>query len=51
LVLEQAQEFGEVGAGIQLAQNAWSALDVLGVGSGSSGLDELFVSATAIPVR
>src|ERR1700693_5981816 len=31
-VLEQAQEFGEIGAGIQLAPNAWSALDALGVG-------------------
>src|SRR5204862_81801 len=34
LVLEQAQEFGEIGAGIQLAPNAWSALDALGVGEG-----------------
>jgi 2-polyprenyl-6-methoxyphenol hydroxylase-like FAD-dependent oxidoreductase len=32
VVLEQAQAFGEVGAGIQLAPNAWSALDALGVG-------------------
>src|SRR2546428_10850833 len=32
LVLEQAQEFGELGAGIQLAPHAWSALDALGVG-------------------
>lgn len=32
LVLEQAREFGEIGAGIQLAPNAWSALDALGVG-------------------
>ncbi len=32
VVLEQAQEFGELGAGIQLAPNAWSALDALGVG-------------------
>ncbi len=31
-VLEQAREFGEIGAGIQLAPNAWSALDALGVG-------------------
>src|SRR6266568_194538 len=31
-VLEQAQEFGEIGAGIQLAPNAWSALDALGTG-------------------
>ena len=33
VVLEQAQEFGEVGAGIQLAPNAWSALDALGIGA------------------
>ena len=32
LVLEQAHEFGEIGAGIQLAPNAWSALDALNVG-------------------
>jgi 3-hydroxybenzoate 6-monooxygenase len=32
VVLEQAHEFGEVGAGIQLAPNAWSALDALGAG-------------------
>lgn len=32
VVLEQAQEFGEIGAGIQLAPNAWSVLDALGVG-------------------
>jgi salicylate hydroxylase len=32
LVLEQAYEFAEIGAGIQLAPNAWSALDALGVG-------------------
>jgi len=32
IVLEQAHEFGEWGAGIQLAPNAWSALDALGVG-------------------
>ena len=32
VVLEQAQAFGEIGAGIQLAPNAWSALDALGVG-------------------
>jgi 3-hydroxybenzoate 6-monooxygenase len=31
LLLEQAQEFG-LGAGIQLAPNAWSALDALGAG-------------------
>jgi 3-hydroxybenzoate 6-monooxygenase len=33
LVLEQAQEFGEIGAGIQLAPNAWHAIDALGVGA------------------
>jgi salicylate hydroxylase len=32
VVLEQAQQFGEIGAGIQLAPNAWSALDALGAG-------------------
>lgn len=33
VVLEQAQEFGEIGAGIQIAPNAWHALDALGVGA------------------
>src|ERR687895_2275909 len=32
VVLEQAPQFGEIGAGIQLAPNAWHALDALGVG-------------------
>src|SRR5688500_11230478 len=32
VVLEQAPQSGEVGAGIQLAPNAWHALDALGVG-------------------
>src|SRR6185503_11795038 len=32
VVLEQAQELGEIGAGIQLAPNAWHAIDALGVG-------------------
>src|SRR5918999_1907656 len=32
VVVEQAQQFGEIGAGIQLAPNAWHALDALGVG-------------------
>jgi 3-hydroxybenzoate 6-monooxygenase len=32
VVLEQAHAFGEIGAGIQLAPNAWSVLDALGVG-------------------
>src|SRR5688572_28175756 len=31
-VLEQAAQFGEIGAGIQIAPNAWHALDALGVG-------------------
>jgi len=34
LVLEQAHEFVEIGAGIQLAPNAWHAIDALGVGEG-----------------
>jgi 3-hydroxybenzoate 6-monooxygenase len=32
LVLEQASEFGEIGAGIQIGPNAFHALDYLGVG-------------------
>ena len=32
VVLEQAKDFGEIGAGIQLAPNAWHAIDALGVG-------------------
>ena len=32
VVLEQAPEFGVIGAGIQIAPNAWHALDALGVG-------------------
>ena len=32
LVLEQAPQFGEIGAGIQIAPNAWHCLDALGVG-------------------
>src|SRR5258708_25037270 len=31
IVLEQAPQFGEIGAGIQIAPNAWHALDALGV--------------------
>src|SRR4051794_9185998 len=30
--VEQAPQFGEIGAGIQIAPNAWHALDALGVG-------------------
>src|SRR5512138_1559035 len=33
VVLEQASKFGEIGAGIQIAPNAWHALDALGVGA------------------
>src|SRR5690242_11543721 len=33
IVLEQAAQFGEIGAGIQIAPNAWHALDALGVGA------------------
>src|SRR5687767_11047382 len=33
IVLEQASQFGEIGAGIQIAPNAWHALDALGVGA------------------
>ena len=32
-MLEQAPQFGEIGAGIQIAPNAWHALDALGVGA------------------
>ncbi len=32
IVVEQAAQFGEIGAGIQIAPNAWHALDALGVG-------------------
>src|SRR5437763_14734823 len=32
IVLEQAPEFAEIGAGIQLSPNAWHAIDALGVG-------------------
>ena len=32
LVLEQANQFAEIGAGIQLAPNAWHAIDALRVG-------------------
>ena len=32
VVLEQAAEIGEIGAGIQLGPNAFAALDALGVG-------------------
>jgi 3-hydroxybenzoate 6-monooxygenase len=36
VVLEQAPEFGEIGAGIQLAPNAWHAIDAWASGSSSS---------------
>src|SRR5208337_581459 len=34
VVLEQAEQFGEIGAGIQIGPNAFHALDYLGVGDG-----------------
>lgn len=36
-LLEQASQLGEIGAGIQLAANAFSALDALGVGEAARG--------------
>jgi salicylate hydroxylase len=36
-ILEQAAEFGEIGAGIQLGPNAFNALDALGVGQRTRG--------------
>src|SRR5712672_3765468 len=36
-VLEQAQELGEIGAGIQLGPNAFAAFDALGVGPSARG--------------
>jgi salicylate hydroxylase len=36
-VLEQAQEIGEIGAGIQLGPNAFAAFDALGVGPRARG--------------
>src|SRR6266498_3330682 len=36
-VLEQAAEIGEIGAGIQLGPNAFSAFDALGVGERARG--------------
>jgi salicylate hydroxylase len=37
LVLEQAAELGEIGAGVQLAPNAFAAFDALGVGPEARG--------------
>lgn len=37
LLLEQAEEIGEIGAGIQLGPNAYAALDALGVGEAARG--------------
>src|SRR3954462_4745039 len=34
-VLEQASQIGEIGAGIQLGPNAFSAFDALGIGDGA----------------
>ena len=36
-LLEQADRIGEIGAGIQLAANAFNALDALGVGEAARG--------------
>jgi 3-hydroxybenzoate 6-monooxygenase len=45
IVLEQSSQFGEIGAGIQLAPNAFHAFDYLGIGerarSGAVFVDEL----------
>lgn len=37
LVLEQADQIGEIGAGIQLGPNAFHAFDALGVGEKRAG--------------
>ncbi|MBL8333073.1 MAG: NAD(P)-binding protein, partial [Rubrivivax sp.] len=37
VVLEQSPEIGEIGAGIQLGPNAFSAFDALGVGEKARG--------------
>jgi 3-hydroxybenzoate 6-monooxygenase len=61
IVLEQAQQFGEIGAGIQLAPNAFHSFDALGVGEraqrGAVFVDELVLMdavggerITSIPV-
>src|SRR5450631_4594663 len=36
-VLEQSQELGEIGAGVQLGPNAFSAFDALGIGERARG--------------
>jgi salicylate hydroxylase len=45
IVLEQASKFGEIGAGVQLAPNAFDAFDYLGIGerarNGAVFIDEL----------
>ena len=38
MLLEKAHEIGEIGAGIQLGPNAFSALDSLGVGAVARGI-------------
>jgi salicylate hydroxylase len=61
IVLEQAQQFGEIGAGIQLAPNAFHCFDALGIGEraqrGAVFVDELVLMdavggerITSIPV-
>ncbi|HBO3040077.1 TPA: 3-hydroxybenzoate 6-monooxygenase [Pseudomonas aeruginosa] len=54
LLLEQAGEIGEIGAGIQLGPNAYSALDALGVGDTArarSVLTENLIMMDAIDAR
>jgi salicylate hydroxylase len=47
IVLEQSPQFGEIGAGIQLAPNAFHAFDALGIGDrarkGAVFVDELLL--------
>ena len=49
-ILEQAPEFGEIGAGIQIGPNAFHAMDYLGVGdtgrSKAVYIDDLAVGFT-----
>ncbi|MBR8072819.1 3-hydroxybenzoate 6-monooxygenase [Burkholderia cenocepacia] len=53
-LLEQAERIGEIGAGIQLAANAFNALDALGVGEAARGravLTDLLQLMDAIDAR
>ncbi|MCY1236233.1 salicylate 1-monooxygenase [compost metagenome] len=45
-LLEQAEQIGEIGAGIQLAANAFAALDALGVGEAARSLPTTSACAT-----